>query len=61
MARETMTPSEGLWAAIGLEKPDRVPVVPTMTPESDGGGDCHPQPWVQGEHLMNRISGASWG
>ena len=32
-----MTPSERLWAAIGLERPDRVPIVPTMTPESDGG------------------------
>jgi len=32
-----MTPSERLWAAIELERPDRVPIVPTMTPESDGG------------------------
>ncbi|OGO05466.1 MAG: hypothetical protein A2Y91_03680 [Chloroflexi bacterium RBG_13_54_8] len=37
MARETMTPNERLWAAIRLQKPDRVPVVPTMTPESDAG------------------------
>jgi hypothetical protein len=33
MARETMSPTERLWAAIRLEKPDRVPVVPTLLPE----------------------------
>jgi len=37
MTSESMTPNERLWAAMRLEKPDRVPVVPTMTPESDGG------------------------
>jgi len=33
MARETMSPNERLWAAIRLEKPDRVPVVPQLLPE----------------------------
>jgi uroporphyrinogen-III decarboxylase len=28
-----MTPDERLWAAIRLERPDRVPVVPTLLPE----------------------------
>ncbi len=28
-----MTPDERLWAAIRLEKPDRVPIVPTLLPE----------------------------
>ena len=30
---ETMTPNERLWAAIRLERPDRVPIVPTLLPE----------------------------
>lgn len=29
-----MTPKERVWAAINLEKPDRVPVVPNLTPIS---------------------------
>lgn len=33
MADEQMTPDERLWAAIRLEKPDRVPVIPTLLPE----------------------------
>ena len=33
MANESMTPDERLWAAIRLEKPDRVPVIPTLLPE----------------------------
>jgi len=33
MARESMSPTERLWASIRLEKPDRVPVVPTLLPE----------------------------
>jgi len=33
MGRETMNPSERLWAAIRVEKPDRVPVMPVMNPE----------------------------
>ena len=33
MFKETMTPSERTWAAIRLEKPDRVPVVPLLTEE----------------------------
>ena len=33
MHRETMTPEERTWAAIRLEKPDRVPVVPLLSPE----------------------------
>ena len=32
-----MTPDERLWAAIRLEKPDRVPVVPTLLPEPAAG------------------------
>jgi len=28
-----MTPTERLWTAIGVEKPDRVPVLPTLLPE----------------------------
>jgi uroporphyrinogen-III decarboxylase len=31
MARETMTSQERLWAAIRLEKPDRVPIAPLMS------------------------------
>jgi hypothetical protein len=31
MAKETMTSEERLWAAIRLEKPDRVPIVPLMS------------------------------
>ena len=34
MARETMNPNERVWAAIRLEKPDRVPVVPLLLPEA---------------------------
>ena len=30
---ETMTPDERLWAAIRLERPDRVPVLPGLLPE----------------------------
>jgi hypothetical protein len=37
MAGETMTPNERLWAAIRLEKPDRVPVIPTLLPEPAAG------------------------
>ncbi len=37
MARESMTPNERLWAAIRLEKPDRVPVLPTLLPEPAAG------------------------
>jgi uroporphyrinogen-III decarboxylase len=37
MASESMTPDERLWAAIRLEKPDRVPVVPTLLPEPAAG------------------------
>ena len=33
MAAERMSPTERLWAAIRLEKPDRVPVLPTLLPE----------------------------
>ncbi|MCP4577489.1 MAG: hypothetical protein GY846_14535, partial [Deltaproteobacteria bacterium] len=37
MANETMTSDERLWAAIRLEKPDRVPVIPTILPEPAAG------------------------
>jgi len=37
MASESMTPDERLWAAIRLEKPDRVPVIPTLLPEPAAG------------------------
>ncbi|RLC95097.1 MAG: hypothetical protein DRI39_01035 [Chloroflexi bacterium] len=33
MAQESMTTNERLWAAIRLEQPDRVPVVPLVTAE----------------------------
>lgn len=33
MAKESMTPHQRLWAAVRLEQPDRVPVVPLLTPE----------------------------
>ena len=33
MAAETMNSEERLWSAIRLEKPDRVPVIPTLLPE----------------------------
>lgn len=35
-----MTPHERLWAAIRLEKPDRVPIVPTLLAEP-AAGLCH--------------------
>lgn len=34
MAHETMTSEERIWAAIRLEKPDRVPIMPLLTPVS---------------------------
>jgi hypothetical protein len=37
MASESMTPDERLWAAIHLEKPDRIPVIPTLLPEPAAG------------------------
>ena len=37
MASESMTPDDRLWAAIRLEKPDRVPVIPTLLPEPAAG------------------------
>ena len=37
MASESMTASERLQAAIRLEKPDRIPVVPTLLPEPVAG------------------------
>ncbi len=37
MASESMTSEERLWAAIRLEKPDRVPVIPTLLPEPVAG------------------------
>ncbi|MBW2712777.1 MAG: hypothetical protein JRC77_03415, partial [Deltaproteobacteria bacterium] len=33
MAQEFMTADERVWAALRLEKPDRVPVIPTLLPE----------------------------
>jgi uroporphyrinogen-III decarboxylase len=36
MAAESMTSDERLWSAIRLEKPDRVPVIPTLLPEPAG-------------------------
>jgi uroporphyrinogen-III decarboxylase len=37
VAPETMTPDERLWTAIRLERPDRVPVIPTLLPEPAAG------------------------
>ena len=37
MASESMTSDERLWSAIRLEKPDRVPVIPTLLPEPVAG------------------------
>jgi hypothetical protein len=37
MAHESMTPEEKLWAARRLEKPHRVPVIPTLLPEPAAG------------------------
>ncbi|NQT74792.1 MAG: hypothetical protein HQ553_18800 [Chloroflexi bacterium] len=37
MAGESMTSEERLWSAIRLEKPDRVPVIPTLLPEPVAG------------------------
>jgi len=34
MTKESMSPDERVWAAIRLEKPDRVPVIPTLLPEA---------------------------
>ena len=33
MSKESMSPDERVWAAVRLEKPDRVPVIPTLLPE----------------------------
>jgi len=37
MSNESMTSEERLWSAIRLEKPDRVPVVPTLLSEPAAG------------------------
>jgi uroporphyrinogen-III decarboxylase len=37
MASESLTADERLWTAIRLEKPDRVPVLPTLLPEPAAG------------------------
>ncbi len=37
MAQESMTPDERVWSALRLEKPDRVPVIPTLLPEPAAG------------------------
>ena len=37
MPRESMTSDERLWSAIRLEKPDRVPLIPTLLPEPAAG------------------------
>ena len=37
MSRESMTSNERVWSAIRLEKPDRVPVIPTLLPEPAAG------------------------
>jgi uroporphyrinogen-III decarboxylase len=37
MAGESMTSEERLWSAIRLEKPDRVPVIPTLLSEPAAG------------------------
>jgi hypothetical protein len=37
MARESMSSDERVWAAIHLEEPDRVPVIPTLLPEPAAG------------------------
>ena len=37
MAGESMTSDQRLWSAIRLEKPDRVPVIPTLLPEPAAG------------------------
>lgn len=37
MKTESMTADERFWTAIRLEKPDRVPVVPTLLPEPAAG------------------------
>ena len=37
MARESMSSDERVWAAIHLEEPDRVPVIPTLLAEPAAG------------------------
>ena len=37
MPRESMTSDQRVWSAIHLEKPDRVPVIPTLLPEPAAG------------------------
>jgi uroporphyrinogen-III decarboxylase len=52
MADEYMTPDERLWAAIRLEKPDRVPVLPTLLPEPAARLTGLSQAQIAGDHRL---------
>lgn len=52
MANEQMTPNERLWAAIRLEKPDRVPVLPTLLPEPAAGLTGLSQAQIAGDNRL---------
>ena len=52
MSTETMTPDERLWSAIRLEKPDRVPVIPTLLPEPAAGLAGFSQAEVAGDNRL---------
>jgi len=51
MAAETMSSEERLWSAIRLEKPDRVPVIPTLLPE--------PAATMAGGFTMAEVAGSN--
>ncbi|NQT47510.1 MAG: hypothetical protein HQ578_00890 [Chloroflexi bacterium] len=51
MASETMNSEERLWSAIRLEKPDRVPIVPTLLPE--------PAATLAGGFTMAEVAGSN--
>ncbi len=50
MAQETMTPDERVWSALRLEKPDRVPVIPTLLPEPAAGLAGVPQATIAADN-----------
>ncbi len=52
MAKETLTSNERIAAAISLEKPDRVPVVPLLPPEPIAHLSGHTQAEVAAYKLV---------
>jgi uroporphyrinogen-III decarboxylase len=50
MAQESMTSDERVWSALRLEKPDRVPVIPTLLPEPAAGLAGVPQAQIASDN-----------